>query len=83
MAIVPTRGTKLWEETATARTISMQSSEGIRDQPSPGEVGGCETSKSLQLTPLNWPRGGQKSGDSNQRQQCIMPPARRPNTTEI
>ena len=39
MPIVPTRGTKLWEETATTRTISMQSSEDMRDQPPPGEVG--------------------------------------------
>jgi len=42
MPIVPTRGTKLWQETATARTISIQSSEGMRDQPPPGEVGGAK-----------------------------------------
>ena len=34
MPIVPTWGTKLWEETATARTIGMPNNEGMRDQPS-------------------------------------------------
>ena len=40
MPIVPTWGTKLWEETATARTIGMPNDEGMRRQPPPGEVRG-------------------------------------------
>ena len=50
MPIVPTRGTRLLEETATARTIRMQSSVGMWDQPPPGGGGKGETLKSLQLT---------------------------------
>ena len=42
MPIVPTWGTKLWEETATARTIGMPNNEGMRDQPPLGEVGGAK-----------------------------------------
>ena len=40
MPIVPTWGTKLWEETATARKMGMPNNEGIRHQPPLGEVGG-------------------------------------------
>ena len=58
MPTVPTWGTKLWEETATARTISMQSSEGMRDQPPPGEVGGAKLWSHFNL--LRWT--GQEAG---------------------
>ena len=37
--IVPTLGNKLWEATATARTIGMPNNGGMRRQPPPGEVG--------------------------------------------
>ena len=42
MPIVPARGTKLWDGTATARTIDMPNNEGHRRQPPPGEVGGAK-----------------------------------------
>ena len=42
MPIVPARGTKLWDETAIARTIGMPNNEGIRDQPPLGDVGGAK-----------------------------------------
>ena len=42
MPIVPTWGTKLWEETATARTMGMPNNEGMRDQPPLGEVEGAK-----------------------------------------
>ena len=35
-------GTKLWEATATARTIGMPNNKGWRRQPPPGEVGGAK-----------------------------------------
>ena len=43
-----------------------------------------ETLKSLSLNSvgLAMPRDGQKPSNSNQGPRCIMPPARRPNTTE-
>ena len=48
-----------------------------------GEVGGAKLWSHFHWTPLNLPRGGQKPSTSNQGSQCIMPPARRPNTTEF
>ena len=42
MPIVPTWGTKLWEETATARTIGLPNNESMRDQPPLWEVGGAK-----------------------------------------
>ena len=38
--IVPTLGTKLLEETTTARTIGMLNNDSMRRQLPPGEVGG-------------------------------------------
>ena len=40
--IVPTRETKLWEETTTARIKGMPNNEGMRGQPAPWEVGGAK-----------------------------------------
>ena len=48
----PRRGTKLWEETAIARTIGMPNSKGMQRQPQPGEVGGVKLLSPL-LLPLN------------------------------
>ena len=65
---------KLWEKTASARTIGMPNNEGMQRQPPPGEVGGAKLLIQVHLTPLTWPRGGQKSSNSKtERQQCIMP----------
>ena len=83
MPIVPTRETKLWEETATARTMGIPNNEGVRHQPPLGEVGGGKLWSHFNWTPLNWTRSGQKPSDSNQGQQCIMVPAGRPNSTEF
>ena len=76
---VPTRETKLWEETTTARTKGMPNNEGMRGQPAPWEVGGAKRWSHFHY----WPRGGQKTNNSNQGPQCIRPPARRPNSTEF
>ena len=77
--IVPTRETKLWEETTTARTKGMPNNEGMRGQPAPWEVGGAKFWSHFHY----WPRGGQKTNNSSQGPQCIRPPARRPNSTEF
>ena len=53
---------KLWEETATARTIGIPNNEGKRLQPPPGKVGRAKPLSHIQWTPLNWPRGGQRPG---------------------
>ena len=81
--IVPTQETKLWEETTTARTKGMPNNEGMRGQPPPREVGGAKLWSHFHWTPLNWPRGEQKTNNSNQGPQCIMPPARSPDSTEF
>ena len=39
--IVPTRGSKLLDETTTVRTIDMLNNESTRRQLPPGEVGGA------------------------------------------
>ena len=48
----PRRGTKLWEQTAIARTIGMPNNRGMRRQPPTGEVGGTNLLSPL-LLPLN------------------------------
>ena len=42
LLIIPSRGTKLWAETATTRTIGMPNNEGMRRQPPPEEMGGAK-----------------------------------------
>ena len=61
----------------------MPNNEGIRRQLLPREVGGVKLWSHQHWTPLNWPRAGQKLSNSKQGPQCIMPPARRPNTTQF
>ena len=48
----PRRETKLWEETAIARTIGMPNNKGMQRQPPTGEVGGAKLLSPLSL-PLN------------------------------
>ena len=48
----PRRVTKLWEETAIARTIGMPNNKGMQRRPLTGEVGGVKLLSQL-LLPLN------------------------------
>ena len=65
-------GTRKWP-------IGMPNNEGMRRQPPPGGWEG----KNFEVTcsELRW-RSGQEAG-KNRGLQCIIPPARRPNTTEF
>ena len=63
--------------------MGVPNDEGMRCQPPPGEVGGAKPWSHFHWTPLNWPRGGQKPNNSNQGRQCVMPTARRPDTTDL
>ena len=49
--------------------MGVPNDEGMRRQPPPGEVGGAKPWSHFHWTPLNWPRGGQKPSNSNQRPQ--------------
>ena len=72
------QGTKLREETSTARTIGTQNNKGMWCDPPLGEVG-----SHFHWTPLNCPRGRQKPSNSTQGLKCKMPTVHRPNTTEF
>ena len=65
---------------------SEKAKRGVTDKFSKTACGGWTTARlwsHFHWTTLNQPRGGQKPSNSKQGPQCIMPPARRPNTTEL